>query len=183
MQNTFYPYFGNKIWRLVVFGFIFMMLLFVTGCSSKVDAHDYKGNPIKLSDYKGKWVVINYWATWCKPCLVELPELNTLYASSKGQIMVIGVNYDQLPNSDLQQFAQKYQLTFPLVQNFSLNRLGVEQIASIPATFLIAPNGRVSKTLFGPQTADSLRRAMSASNDIGEDKYLLPKRSNMPKLN
>lgn len=169
-------HFYRKALRFAAFCIALMILMFVSACSHKTDTYDSHGNPIKLSDYHGKWVIINYWATWCKPCLTELPELNALYANSKGKIMVIGVSYDQLPNNELQQFAEKYNLHFPLVQNLPLKRLGVEQIASIPATFLIAPNGLVSKALFGPQNADTLNRAMSASNDTGANKYLPPKR-------
>ncbi len=179
MKNFMHPIY-HKALRWIASGFVFMILIFASGCSHKTDAYDYQGKPIKLSAYHGKWVIINYWATWCKPCLTELPELNALYASSKNKVMVIGVSYDQLPNNELQQFAEKYSLHFPLVQHLPLQRYGVDHIASIPATYIIAPNGRLSKTLFGPQTSDSLHRAMSASNDTGVDKYLPPKRPGVP---
>ncbi|MGB6976658.1 MAG: SCO family protein [Gammaproteobacteria bacterium] len=123
-------------------------------------AQDIKGNPINLADYRGKWVLINYWATWCHPCLQELPELNQFYHHYSDKVAVLGVSFDQLPASKIQQLAQRFALNFPLLSSFPISALGVENISALPITFLIAPDGHLQETLHGPQTQASLAKAI-----------------------
>lgn len=141
-----------KLWPV----FFAFLLISLTACPSKPDATDSHNNPIYLSDYRGKWVIINYWATWCPPCLKELPELDALSKQQKEKLIVLGVNFDGLPNAELQRFADKLHLTFPLLSNFPSQKLGIEDIPSLPLTLIVDPQGKLSKTLYGPQTQKSL---------------------------
>lgn len=136
--------------------FSFLLCLFLSACHDKPDAIDSHGNPIHLSDYHGKWLVVNYWATWCKPCLVELPELNALYLAHQQNIGVLGVSFDGLSALELQQVATSLHLTLPLLSNFPLAKFGVQEIPSLPVTLLITPEGKLHKVLYGPQTQASL---------------------------
>ena len=134
--------------------------LFLSSCSSKPDTQDSHGNPITLSAYKGKWLVVNYWAEWCKPCLTELPDLNQLYEKHKAQVMVLGVNFDKMAPLQINQFAQKLAINFPLLQNFPIQRYGVTDINGLPTTFIINPEGKLTQTLHGPQTHEQLDRVL-----------------------
>lgn len=147
-------------WRSLFF--IGLVLICLGGCTQKkqVDAMDSLGNPIKLADFHGKWVIINYWAQWCKPCLKELPDLNSLYLSRQNQVVVLGVSFDPLTDQQIQQFAKKTSIQFPMLAQFPLEKLGVNNIETLPITFIISPEGKWVKTLQGPQTQQALLQAI-----------------------
>jgi len=138
----------------------FLLGLSLTACHNTPDAVDNTGKPIYLADYHGKWVVVNYWATWCQPCLTELPVLNALQAQHADKMVVLGVSFDGLSNTDLQRFANTQHLTLPLLSNFPIAKFGIDEIPSLPVTFIITPQGKLAKTLYGPQTKESLLRSL-----------------------
>lgn len=112
---------------------------------------------INLSDYKGKWVVINYWATWCGYCLEEIPELNAFYRAHHNQVAMFGFNYDD-PGS-LPRHIQQSGVIFPTLVVDPKRQLGINHLNGLPATLLIAPNGRL-RVLTGPQTKSDLEDAI-----------------------
>ena len=57
---------------------------------------DLEGKPVSLSDYRGKWVIVNYWATWCPPCLEEIPDLVDLYENNRDKLVVLGVDHEEV---------------------------------------------------------------------------------------
>ena len=143
--------------------FLSVMLILAclgSGCNKQPDAVDSQGNRLSFSDYRGKWLVVNYWATWCKPCLTELPELNALYSAYADKLVVLGVSFDHLPAAEIQQFAQPLHLKFPLLSQFPTEKFGIKDIPTLPVTFLISPQGKLAQTLYGPQTEASLLTAM-----------------------
>jgi peroxiredoxin len=142
---------------LKIISHIFLSIcLFLTACHATPDAIQSDGKPLYLSDYRGKWMVVNYWATWCHPCLAELPELNTLYRQHADTIVVLGVSFDGLSNTDIQQFAKTQHLTFPLLSHFPIEKFSVQDISSLPMSFLITPQGKLAKILYGTQTEKSI---------------------------
>lgn len=124
------------------------------------DAYDAAGHAINLKDYHGKWLVINYWAEWCPPCVKEMPELEALYQAHKDDVEVLGVNYDGKQPSDLKSFISEHGITFPIIQRLSLAKLGVSSVDSLPVTFVIDPNGVLQTELMEPQTQASLEKLM-----------------------
>jgi len=136
-----------------------VLLTFLIACSSQPDSHDSHGNAVRLTDYKGKWIVINYWATWCKPCLTEMPALNDLYRHNKNKLVVLGVSYDNLTNKEINTVAKKLSIQYPLLSTFPMDKFGVTRVAVLPVTFIINPDGKLVKTLKGPQTEDTLTQA------------------------
>lgn len=121
---------------------------------------DSKGQTIAMQALKGKIVVVNYWATWCKPCLTEMPDLNKLYEANQAKIIVLGVNFDGLDNEKMNAFASKLQVKFPLFSQFPIEKYGIQEVAGLPTTFIISPQGKLVKTLQGPQTMASLEQAL-----------------------
>lgn len=136
-----------------------ILLICLSACQKTPDITDSNNHPIYLSEYKDKWMVINYWATWCKPCLVELPELNEFHAKYSDKVAVLGVSFDGLINTDIKRFADKLHLTFPMLSSFPNKKFGIEEIPSLPTTFIIDPQGKLSKILYGPQTQENLLKA------------------------
>jgi thiol-disulfide isomerase/thioredoxin len=114
-----------------------------------------------LEQFRGEWLVINYWAVWCKPCIKEIPELNTL--DSLPGVAVVGVNYDGVTGDDLAGQVQKLKIDFPILASDPATRLGIARPSVLPTSLLIDPGGKLQATLLGPQTAESLQAAMAGS--------------------
>lgn len=137
---------------------ILCILLFalLPACHKKPDATDSFGHAIYLSDYKHKWLIVNYWATWCTPCLVELPELNSLANNYPKQVAVLGISFDQLPKAAIKQLAKRLAITFPMLSTLPYQKFKAQAIATLPTTLIFDPKGQLFKTCYGPQTAKSL---------------------------
>jgi thiol-disulfide isomerase/thioredoxin len=141
----------------------FYLLLFflITACSQQPVFHDVNGNAIKFTDYRGKWVVINYWATWCQPCYKEIPELNNFYRAHHDQdVMMFGVNYDYAPVDQLPSLIKLIGAKFPILTNDPAKELGIKHLSGLPATAIIDPDGKVKEVLFGVQTQSGLETIM-----------------------
>ena len=115
------------------------------------------GHEISLQSLQGKWIYINYWASWCAPCLHEIPEINRFYQQYKHKnIAVFGVNYDGLASDEQQTLIQKYQLAYPSLGIDPAELLHLGDIKGIPVTFIISPNGKLFDIKYGEQTINTL---------------------------
>lgn len=113
------------------------------------------------SDFSGDWVVVNYFAQWCAPCLREIPELNHFYSTKTGKnIKLIGMSYDELTAEELRKIQQKYEIRFPLLHPEYPNHLLNNKPRNLPATFIISPNGVVLEERLGEQTSETLTDAI-----------------------
>lgn len=102
---------------------------------------DLEGNKHQLSEYKGKGVFINFWGTWCEPCKVEMPHINTQYNEYKDQgVVVLAVNVGE-PTLLINNFVDQYDFTFPIVQDKSKDVGELYNIYNLPATIIVDPDG------------------------------------------
>jgi len=131
-----------------------------SACQSRPDSYDLSGQPIHFSAYQGKWIVINYWASWCKPCWQEIPALNAFSKDYALKAVVLGVNYREAKPEDLPALAQKLGIQFPVLKTDPAVQLKLPAIQGLPATVLIDPAGKFEQILFGEQTEASLVEAM-----------------------
>lgn len=118
------------------------------------------GRTVKLSDLKGKPVVLNFWASWCTPCRDEFPELRDAYAQADGKWALVGVNSQDFIESDGRKFAKEQKATWPNGfdgDSIVSNDYGVKQL---PQTFFIDEKGVIRAHLFGGLTADSLQEEL-----------------------
>ena len=127
---------------------------------SKPDYHDHLGGSGRFSDLQGKWMVINYWATWCKPCIEEIPELNQFAHEQADKVVLFGVEYDQHQGEKLQQNIAKLGIEFPVILNDPSTLLGFDKPHALPTTLVFNPQGELHKILKGPQTESSLLQAI-----------------------
>ena len=111
-----------------------------------------------LDKLRGQWVVINYWAQWCKPCIKEIPELNTL-DQKYPRVTVLGVNYDGATGEDLEVQLAKLGIEFSTLTTDPAGQLGAPRPLVLPTTLILDPTGQLSATLVGPQTLASLAQA------------------------
>lgn len=116
------------------------------------------GQDIPFESLKGKWVFINYWASWCAPCLHEIPEINRFYEENKSNdVAVFGVNFDGLPLDEQRPLIKQYQLRYPSLGIDPADALKLGDIRGVPVTFVFNPEGKLFAINYGEQTAESLR--------------------------
>ena len=136
----------------------FFCLLLIFSCQ-KNDIEVFNGSNTNLAKLEGSWIVINYWADWCAPCIKEIPELND-FASENKDIFVFTFNFDQLDQGDLTPIAQKFNIEVPSLVTHPRDIWGIQTPPTVPATFFINPNGSLSLSLFRPQTKDELNNIL-----------------------
>lgn len=117
---------------------------------------DTTGKQHKLSDYQGKWIVLNYWATWCPPCRKEMPELLDFHERHKDtDAVVLAVNTENISSEKLQKFIDDYKLTFPVFPR-SEEIEAVAPLRGLPTTYLINPQGEMVAKQSGAVTAEGI---------------------------
>jgi len=116
-----------------------------------------------FTQWSGRWLVVNYWATWCAPCRVEVPELNEL--NQRPEIAVVGVNFDGVVGAALSDQAVALGIEFPVLVADPRERWQVELPSVLPTTLLINPDGELAEVRRGPQTAAALLSAMGLDNE------------------
>ena len=129
------------------------LVLLLTACSPAAPP----GNSLPLDELRGQWVVINYWAIWCKPCAEEIPQLNAV--DELPGVTVLGVNFDGASGAELAQQLQQLAIRFPTLDIDPAAQLGFARPVVLPTTLVLDPSGKLSETLVGPQTLQSLRMA------------------------
>lgn len=101
---------------------------------------DLEGKTISLSQFRGKTVLLNFWASWCGPCRAEMPHLQKFFEESGDDLTPIGVNLME-DRSQVERFAQKQGLTFPIALDLEGKVGSSYKVRSIPTTFFIDPEG------------------------------------------
>jgi thiol-disulfide isomerase/thioredoxin len=101
---------------------------------------DINGKNHALSDYKGRWVLVNFWATWCPPCLKEIPDLVSLYESRK-DLIVIGVAIDEADPDLVLEFVESMSISYPTIIGDRRVAAQIDEISFLPSTYLYDPTG------------------------------------------
>lgn len=118
------------------------------------------GKPYDLSAQRGHWVIVNFWATWCVPCIKELPEISQ-FVKSHPDIRAIGIAYDDTDPADIRAFLDKHPVSFPMAQvTMDKPLTDFDEPRGLPTTYLIGPDGKVAKHFMGPITPAALSAAI-----------------------
>lgn len=131
---------------------------------------DLNGEETMLSDYKGKWVIVNLWATWCPPCLVEIPDLVMFHEAHKDKdAIVIGVNYETLDVDKVKTFSESQMINYPVVRfeteaDGKMTPFGALQ--GLPTTYMVAPDGSVVAARTGMVDQAMLESFMSTYTEM-----------------
>ncbi len=126
------------------------------GYPSDFSLTDMQGNTHTLGNYRGKWIVVNLWATWCAPCIVEMPELQAL-SQSNPDLVVLGLAVDGENEQRVKQFVERLKITYPIVA------AGPEKIKpfspkGFPTTIVYSPSGLQVMIREGPITAKEIEQ-------------------------
>ena len=181
-----FPFFFHTL-RYARYGLAFLLVAFVSGCdhslkrglpvandaarAASVPANaepldfmvrDLAGKTIRLSNWRGRPIIVDFWATWCPPCRKEIPELNDIYRRYRAQgLVVLGVSMDEVQGDgrkSVEPFIEEFKITYPvamgdeaLVDKLELN--------SVPTALFVARDGRLFSRIEGAGPAGELARA------------------------
>ena len=114
------------------------------------------GKTFDLAAQRGKWVIVNYWATWCVPCIKEMPDISRFVTAHKN-VVAIGLAYEDSEPADIKAFLAKHPVAYPIAQvTLDQPPKDFDEPRGLPTTYLISPDGKVAKHIVGPVTEASL---------------------------
>ncbi len=118
------------------------------------------GVQFDLAAQRGSWVVINYWATWCSPCLKEMPDLDA-FDKAHDEAVVVGLAYEDITTPDMQAFLKEHPVSYPIaIVDVYDPPAAFPAPRGLPMTWLVDPEGRIAKRFLGPITARDLEKAI-----------------------
>lgn len=121
----------------------------------------FDGGHFDLAEQRGKWVVVNYWATWCAPCLKEIPDFSA-FDQAREDVTVIGLAYEEIAPEEMRAFLEKVPASYPIAIVDVYNPpAGLDTPRALPTTYLIAPDGRLAGEFMGPVTSQQLAEAIA----------------------
>ncbi|MEW8505994.1 MAG: TlpA disulfide reductase family protein [Candidatus Thiodiazotropha sp.] len=124
------------------------------------------GKRYRLSDYRGKWVLVNYWATWCPPCREELPELEVFHNNHKDtDAVVLGVAMERIEMPRLKAFVDEQFLSYPILIAKPAARTELGRVPGLPTSFLVNPEGKLVARQVGPVTLEDLESFIDSKNE------------------
>jgi peroxiredoxin len=132
-----------------------LSLFSITAVAETVDFElpGLDGKSYRLSDYRGKWVLVNYWATWCPPCREELPELEVFHNNHKDEdAVVLGVAMERIEKPRLKAFVDEQFLSYPILMAEPKARTALGRVPGLPTSFLVNPEGELVARQVGPLT-------------------------------
>lgn len=153
---------GTKSATLLSNGRGALLALFLACCCSTVCAADFvlkdlQGKTHKLADYRGKWLLVNFWATWCPPCLHEIPELISLHNAHKDKdLQVIGLAMDSGTAKVVAAFSKKLGMTYPVALSDHKLQAQIGEIEGLPTSFLYNPQGEQVSYKMGEVTREGI---------------------------
>ena len=137
-----------------------------TGCQAEKKADlnftlkDMNGADVRLSDYKGKVLLVNFWGTWCPPCRIEIPELIKLSDAHKDKgLVVLGLAQQDTPE-ELRAFAAEYKMNYPSLLSTTEIEEAFGPMWAVPMTFLIDRSGSICFKHVGPVTKEQVEKAL-----------------------
>ncbi|HEU4709773.1 MAG TPA: TlpA disulfide reductase family protein [Methylophilaceae bacterium] len=136
--------------RLLVMLLLVSAMSYASGASQGFVLTDMAGKQHRLSDYRGKWLLVNYWATWCPPCLEEIPDLVLTYDDHKSKdLAIIGIALQYKSRKEVADFVDDMLMSYPIVLgNKSVtSQIGPDEV--LPTTFIYDPEGKLVKVRRG----------------------------------
>lgn len=134
----------------------------------------FSGEEITLSEQRGKVVIVNFWGSWCEPCIREMPAFQAYWESAPDDVMMIGVGSKQDTMERSREFAERFDITYPIGRDDGGDRVTVGTIAQdfnitfYPMTFVISPDGVISSLVIGEMDEDDLETYVNKARDDAE---------------
>lgn len=149
----------NKFLKL--FNILALLILFSVSATAQVKEGEnapnftlknLDGKEINLNQFRGKHVLINFWATWCGPCKIEMPSLEALYERFKDRnFVLLAISNDMFGANIVKPFVKAHNINFPVLLDQRLKVSNAFGVVSLPTTFMIDPQGKIIGALFGAE--------------------------------
>ena len=149
------------------------VLLYSTVCLLSAPVHaqslvvdfelsDIHGKMHRLSDYRDQWVIVNFWATWCAPCLEEIPMLREIAKMEEPvQPVVIGIDFEEIEKESLQKFIEEFEIDYLVLLIGDTPLIPFEPLKGMPTTFVVSPEGKIVYRHVGLVTKETLVNVLS----------------------
>ncbi len=144
---------------------LMLALMAMSAQAAGFSVTDTTGKKHSLAGYKGKWVLVNYWATWCPPCLEEIPDLIALHENKKNNLVVIGVALDFRGAKQVMDFAESMLITYPIVLGSSEVVNQIAPVQGLPTTYLFNPEGKMVAQQVGAVTRQSVENYIAGKSE------------------
>ncbi len=141
--------------------FAFLSLLLLSACGGKPEFETLSGDKGRFEDFRGRWLLINYWAEWCAPCIKEMPELKKFNDAYGQQAVILTVNFDGASGDTLREQVKKLNIEVPVLLADPSLILAIPRPQGLPATYVFDPSGKLITTLNGEQTVATLAAAIT----------------------
>ena len=144
----------KRIKSLLAFALLFSLFFITVPTRADEMVNDFvytdlKGDKHRLSDHKGKWVLVNYWAEYCPPCLAEIPDINRFAQDNKKNFIALGVDAGGSSIDEIKAFKKKLDLQYPLISSQEEALLAFGIVEAIPTSYIISPKGELVDTVVG----------------------------------
>ena len=148
----------NKMLAHLLFGLLLLLCFSLQARAVDYELPDLNGQMQSLDQYKGKWVVVNYWATWCGTCIKELPDLISLHEDNDetGDVVVVGVNFETISLKRLKNFVTEHAVPYTVLRTEPVAMTPLGPVPALPATYIIDPNGKIVAGQVGIVTQKNL---------------------------
>lgn len=143
--------------------FAFAAFFAVNTLAAGFSVKDTRGRTHTLSDYKGKWVLVNFWATWCPPCLEEIPDMIALHEAYKDtKLVVIGIAMEYQNPKQVMAFADSMRIPYPIVLGTRSIAAQIGQLPGLPTSYLYDPEGKMVAYNVGALTRKAVEGYIAA---------------------
>lgn len=142
--------------RLGLVLFACLLMTSLNALANEFIFKDMQNKVQRLSDYNGKWVLVNFWATWCPPCLEEIPDLVEMYNARKAtDFVVIGIAMTSSKDSVL-SFAKQMEISYPIIMGDDKSAAQIGRIDALPTSYLYDPSGKLVSYQTGIVTREAI---------------------------
>ncbi|PFK32180.1 thiol:disulfide interchange protein [Bacillus cereus] len=123
------------------------------------------GTKVRLSDLKGKKVILNFWATWCGPCKQEMPDMEAFYKKHKTDVEILAVNYTASEGANgeekVKKFAEEKGITFPILLDKDITVTTTYKVITIPTSYFVDTKGVIRDKFIGPMTQKEMEKRIA----------------------
>jgi len=161
---------------------VYIVSVFLLFAGAQAQAVDYElpdvnGEMQSLDQYKGKWLIVNYWATWCSTCMKELPNLFSLHEENKDKdIVVVGINYESISQKRLKKFVEDKSIPYSVLSSKPVELTPLGRVPALPTTYIIDPEGKVVAGEIGIVTKKNIEdyiASKKAADEKSSEKHVM----------